>query len=106
MVLGAPLGTEVALDLVRNKGLRLRAAVGGGPEAGDSDYERLGVGYPRHLARWTTRENMACFCNLLSERRVQISPLVTDRTPIERAGLAYEKALRGRESVLGCVLTV
>lgn len=106
IVLGAPLMDTVSVDLLRSKGMEIRSANDGGHGAGDRAFELLGQGYPRRLVRWTVRDNMGCFCNLLAERRVQISPLITDRVPAERAATIYEKASRSRDSALGVVLTM
>lgn len=106
VVLGASIADPVPLDVLRERNLRLLTAWGGGVGAGEEDFDMKGLALPRHLARWTQRENMACYCALLAERKVQISPLVTDRIPLERAHLAFEKAARSRESAMGIVLTV
>ena len=106
LVLGAPLGTAVALDSLLEKGLMLHTAFGGGDGEAEREGETKGISFPRTLVRWTERENMACFLNLLAERKIQIAPLITDRIPLERASVAYEKAQRGRDAVLGVVLTV
>ncbi len=105
IVLGTAVNGLTDLELLVEKRLTLHSALGGGEGAGDRDFEVKGAGYPRALARWTERDNMGCFCNLLAERKVQVSPLVTDRLPIERASAVYEKAQRAPESVLGAVLT-
>lgn len=105
IVQGVALGGAVPVDQLRNKQIRLIPAMGNGAGSGDRDYELGGAGYPRSSIRWTERDNMACFCDLLADRKVQLSPLVTDRIPIDRAPLAYEKAARGRDAVLGVVLT-
>ncbi|MBI1289983.1 zinc-binding dehydrogenase [bacterium] len=105
LVLGAPIRESVDLPTLREKGARIITAAGGGPGAGDPDFERRGSMYPRPITRWTVRDNMACFCAQLAERKVQVSPLVTDRVPLDRAQMAYEKAARGRDAVLGVVLT-
>ncbi len=106
MVLGSALGASVPVDILREKEVALLSAVGGGAGSGDRDFEVMSAGYPRSLARWTERDNMGCFSNLLAERKVQIAPLITDRIPAERAPTLYEKAGRGRDSVLGVVLTL
>lgn len=105
IVLGTSVTGLTELELLVEKRLSLHSALGGGEGAGDPDFEVRGAGYPRTIARWTERDNMGCFCNLLAERKVQVSPLVTDRLPIERAPVAYEKAGRSADSVLGAVLT-
>lgn len=106
VVLGARLGGEIPLDAVREKMIEVRSVFGGGPGVGDRDYELHGSGFPRSLVRWTERDNMACFCDLLADRKVQVSPLVTDRIPLERAPTLYEKAGRNRDAVLGVVFTI
>lgn len=106
LVLGVPLFTSAPLDSLREKRLELLHGVGGGPQLEDPDEKTRGLQVPRAVARWSERDNMGCFTNLLAERKVQLSPLISDRLPIERAPTAYEKAGRGRDSVLGVVLTM
>lgn len=91
MVLGEYLNAKIDVDRLREKGINLVTAEGGGTS---------------ELVRWTERENMICFCNLLADRKVQVSPLITDRVPLERAPTIYEKAQRNRDAVVACVLTV
>jgi len=105
VVMGASIREAADLSGLREKEARLVSAAGGGPGAGDPHFER-GSMYPRPIARWTIRDNMACFAAQLAERKVQVSPLVTDRVPLDRSQMAYEKAARGRDAVLGVVLTV
>jgi len=88
------------------KQLELRAVNVAGPGHGDPVFERDGVRYPEGLVRWTLRENMEVFLGLLAERRAQVSPLVGERIPLERAVTLYEKIQRTRQTVLGAVLTV
>lgn len=78
----------------------------GGPGRYDPSFERDGHPYPASYVRWTERENMRLFAELLSERKVQLSPLITDRVPLERAPSAYDKLLRGLESCYAVTLTV
>jgi threonine dehydrogenase-like Zn-dependent dehydrogenase len=106
VVIGAAVREQPELTSLRDKEARIRTAIGGGPGTGDLDFERRGAMYPRPIARWTVRDNMACFCGLLAERKVQVSPLVTDRVPLDRAQMAFEKAARGRDAVLAVVLTI
>lgn len=105
IIAGVSIGASLPVDDLRAKALQLRTAFGGGTGAGDAEFERRSASFPRSLTRWTEKENMACFANLLAERKVQVSPLITDRIPIERASAIYEKAARGRDAVLGAVLT-
>jgi NADPH:quinone reductase-like Zn-dependent oxidoreductase len=106
LVLGPSFGEAVSLSSAREKSLDIRSAMGAGAGFGDKGYALHGTGYSRSLARWTVRDNMRCFCQFLAERKVQISPLLTDRMPLERATTTYDKAARGRDAVLAAVLSV
>lgn len=99
---GAPLPS----DLVVEKELRVVATNSAGPGHGDEAWERKGFAYPRGLVRWTVRGNMEVFLGLLAERKVQISPLVSERYPLDRATACYEKIERTRGTTIGAVLTV
>lgn len=92
-------------DILYLKEADVRVARAAGPGRYDPLFERDGVEYPTGYVRWNVRRNMALFAALLSERRVQIAPLITDRIPLERATSAYEKLLRGMESCYSIVLT-
>jgi len=88
------------------KEAEVRMARAGGPGRYDPAFERDGHPYPPSYVRWTERENMKLFAELLSERKAQLAPLVTDRVPLERAASAYDKLLRGLESCYAVTLTV
>ncbi len=94
------------LDLPRrtlyHKELSVSVSRSYGPGRYDPNYEEHGRDYPLAYVRWTERENMRAFLDLLSDGRVNVRPLVSHRFPIAEASRAYE-ALE-RESVLGIVL--
>jgi threonine dehydrogenase-like Zn-dependent dehydrogenase len=52
------------------------------------------------------RENMVYFMTLLAERKVQISPLIAERAPLERAPALYDKVRRTPDALFGAVLTL
>ncbi len=105
LILGADLEQRAPIDLLREKAIQIRPAIGGGAGAANRDHAARSSLLPRTITRWTERDNMGCFCDLLAERKVQITPLITDRIPVDRAQVVYEKASRGRDSVLGAVFT-
>ncbi len=106
VVFGPDAAGSVPASLVAQKELVVRAVTGMGPGFGDPAWEMSGIGYPPHLVRWTLRKNMAVFLGLLAERRVQISPLISERMPMDRAATCYEKIERSNGGVIGAVLTV
>jgi NADPH:quinone reductase-like Zn-dependent oxidoreductase len=106
IVVGARIaGTEFP-PTIEERSIRIVTASAPGPGRRDPNFERQGIDYPRHLVRWNERTNMDCFCALLNERKVQISPLVTDRVPIDRAASIYEKLGRSADLLTAAVLTI
>ncbi len=98
--LGAPTRQAIA------KELEWRVVQGAGAGHGDTQYEQGITDYPRQHVRWTMRENMLYFMTLLAERKVQISPLIAERAPLERAPALYDKVRRAPDALFGAVLTL
>ena len=86
------------LDLPRRtlyrKELSLVVSRSYGPGRYDPDYEELGRDYPRAYVRWTERENMHAFLELVADGRVDVRPLVSRRFEIEHGADAYETLAR------------
>ena len=61
-----------------------------GPGRYDPSYEVRGHDYPLPYVRWTERRNMSAFLELLAQRAVDLTPLITHRYDIENAEAAYE----------------
>ena len=87
------------LDLPRRtlyrKELSLVVSRSYGPGRYDPDYEERGHDYPRAYVRWTERENMRTFLELVADGRVDVRPLVSHRFDIERGAEAYETLEKG-----------
>jgi len=87
------------LDLPRRtlyqKELSLVVSRSYGPGRYDPDYEERGHDYPRAYVRWTERENMRTFLDLVAEGRVDLRPLVSHRYDIERGAEAYDTLDKG-----------
>src|SRR5690606_8578168 len=85
IAVGGNAARELTAPMLAEKELALRAVSTAGAGHGDDAFERQGITPQRSHVRWTVRENMIVFLNLLAERKVQITPLVTERTALERA---------------------
>ena len=61
-----------------------------GPGAGDPNYEENGIDYPIGYVRWTENRNMTAFLNLISQQKIDLSPLVTHEFYIDEAKQAFD----------------
>jgi threonine dehydrogenase-like Zn-dependent dehydrogenase len=89
VVVGAT-GLELPRREYYQKELQLIVARSYGPGRYDRHFEEQGLDYPRGYVRWTERENMRAFLELIADDRVRVAPLVTDRVPIDFGPTAYE----------------
>jgi len=62
-----------------------------GPGRYDPYYEFEGFDYPKEYVPWTEQRNMELFLKLLSERKIDVSPLISEIIPAEIADQAYRK---------------
>ncbi len=69
-----------------------------GPGRYDPSYEEEGRDYPQGYVRWTEGRNLQAFVDLVGQGRIDVSPLITDRVPLERAAEAYERIRSGSDS--------
>jgi len=93
------------LDLPWNeyysKELEVRFSRSYGPGRYDPVYEELGIDYPIGYVRWTERRNIECVLALLGESRLDLSTLITDVVPFDRAVEVYDQINRGDLSGMG-----
>ena len=77
-----------------------------GPGRYDSSYEEGGNDYPIGYVRWTEGRNLEAVLELMAAGKLQTTPLVTHRIPIDRAADAYELISSGKgKGPLGVLLT-
>lgn len=75
-----------------------------GPGRYDLDFEEKGQDYPIGYVRWTETRNIEAFLDLLAAKKLDVTPLITHRIPIENGKKAYD-LITGEESYLGVLLT-
>lgn len=75
-----------------------------GPGRYDPQYEERGRDYPAAYVRWTEQRNIQSVLDLMESGRLDVSPLITHRFPIEEGETAYELLENGKEECLGVLL--
>jgi predicted dehydrogenase len=99
------VGMDIERKAYYEKELDFRISRSYGPGRYDAAFEQKGRDYPIGYVRWTETRNMEAFLSLLSERKINLGPLITHRFPVERAHTAYELITgRSRQPFLGVVI--
>jgi predicted dehydrogenase/threonine dehydrogenase-like Zn-dependent dehydrogenase len=75
-----------------------------GPGRYDPLYEEKGIDYPVAYARWTENRNMKSFLDLVSEKKVDLKPLINATFDINESKKAYESILSSSEKPLGILI--
>src|SRR4030095_7082604 len=66
-----------------------------GPGRYDDRYELDGIDYPAGYVRWTERRNLACFLDLLAQKSVEVTSLVSGIHAISDAASVYASLRTG-----------
>lgn len=99
------VGMEIERKAYYEKELDFRISRSYGPGRYDTAYEQKGRDYPLGYVRWTETRNMEAFVQMIAEKKIDVSALITHRFPIDRAKRAYELIMGGSgESFLGVVI--
>jgi predicted dehydrogenase len=100
---------KTKLDLPWNayydKELEVRFSRSYGPGRYDAHYELEGIDYPAGYVRWTERRNLGCFLDLLANKSVDVSSLVSGIHPIEDAVGVYGSLSDGSLRGIGFLLS-
>jgi len=86
------------------KELQLYTSYAYGPGTDDPTYEIDGHDYPIGYVRWTENRNMESFLNLLSDKRIDLNPLITNSFPLDKASEAFDLITSSKESGIGVLL--
>jgi predicted dehydrogenase/threonine dehydrogenase-like Zn-dependent dehydrogenase len=85
--------------------LELKISCSYGPGRYDVEYEELGKDYPYAYVRWTEQRNMEAFLELISQKRINVKPLITHVFDIQEAEQAYDIVLgKNKEPHIGILL--
>src|SRR5207248_5238287 len=100
------VGMELQRKLYYEKEIDFRVSRSYGPGRYDDAYEQKGRDYPIGYVRWTETRNMEAFLDLLSSGRLNLTPLITHRFPVQQAKEAYDLITgHTNEPFLGVLIT-
>lgn len=79
------------------KELELCTSYAYGPGTGDTSYEENGIDYPIAYVRWTENRNMTAFIDLVSQQKINLSPLITHEFEIDEAKNAFDVVINSNQ---------
>jgi predicted dehydrogenase/threonine dehydrogenase-like Zn-dependent dehydrogenase len=103
IVLVGVVGLELSRDDFYKKELTFQVSSSYGPGRYDANYEEKGQDYPFGFVRWTEQRNFEAVLDMMADGRLDVTPLVSHRFPIQEAARAYE-LVSGAEPSLGILL--
>lgn len=90
VVLVGDIGLSLERSPLYEKEIDFFVSCSYGPGRYDQEYEMQGHDYPYAYVRWTENRNMQAFVRMLAERRIDINPLISHESPVEKAEEAYQ----------------
>src|SRR5205807_2270623 len=103
IVLVGVTGLKLSRQDFYEKEITFQVSCSYGPGRYDSSYEDSGIDYPVGFVRWTEQRNFEAVLDMMSDGRLDVTPLITHRFRIEDAGKAYD-LVTGTEPSLGILL--
>lgn len=100
------VGLNIPRTLYYNKEINFQVSRSYGPGRYDPAYEERGQDYPAGYVRWTEGRNLEAVVDLLAAGRLDVTPLISHRFPIQQAAEAYQ-LITGKldQPFLGVLLT-
>lgn len=104
IVLVGTTGLNLRRDDFYKKELSFQVSCSYGPGRYEIEYEQKGHDYPFGYVRWTEQRNFQAILRLLSDKKLDVIPLISHYFPIHEAPKAYAK-LTEDNSALGILFT-
>ncbi len=95
---------DLPWDLYYHKELDFRFSRSYGPGRYDSLYEEKGIDYPIGYVRWTEQRNMMSVLQLLKDKRIDFSKLITHEFNFSDSEQVFLDIKEGKQDYLGVVL--
>jgi len=89
IVLVGVIGLNIRRDDFYKKELSFQVSCSYGPGRYDEDYEQKGQDYPMGYVRWTEKRNFEAVLHALSQKQLDVAPLITERVKLENFDEIY-----------------
>jgi len=83
------VGLNIPRSIFYEKELELIVSRASGPGMYDANYEEKNIDYPISYVRWTAGRNAKVFLDLIADKKIDLSKIITHRFNIENALDAY-----------------
>ncbi|MCX7908632.1 MAG: bi-domain-containing oxidoreductase [Ignavibacteria bacterium] len=104
VVIVGSIGMNVPRSPFYEKEVELTIACSYGPGRYDKNYEEYGNDYPFAYVRWTENRNLQAFLNLINDKKIDVTKLITHRFSIEQAVEAYNLLSNSNEKHIAILL--
>lgn len=89
IVLVGVVGLDISRADFYEKELTFQVSCSYGPGRYDDNYEQKGNDYPLAFVRWTEKRNFEAVLNAISQKNVQVLPLITEEIPLDEFEKIY-----------------
>ena len=90
IVLVGVIGLNIKRSDFYEKELSFQVSCSYGPGRYDSNYEDAGNDYPLPFVRWTEKRNFESVLNAISNKLINVNPLISEKIPINDFDKVYE----------------
>ncbi len=102
IILVGVIGLDISRADFYEKEIKFQVSCSYGPGRYDVNYENNGNDYPIGFVRWTEKRNFEAILNALSNKRLNVSELITSNIPLDDFNLIYNN-INDKKSI-ACIL--
>ena len=102
IILVGVIGLDISRADFYEKELKFQVSCSYGPGRYDENYEKKGHDYPIAFVRWTEKRNFETILNALSNKRIDVSKLITNIIDLKDYNLIYNN-INDKESIASII---
>lgn len=103
IILVGVIGLDISRADFYEKELTFQVSCSYGPGRYDEDYEQKGKDYPLAFVRWTEKRNFEAVLQAISQKNIQVLPLITEQVPLNDFERIYGN-MSGSKSIASIII--